>query len=891
MKLKEKAVREKKGTSEIKDDYNEWFQSLIEDSPVMICRYLHDSTLTYVNKTFCDFFNAKSRQLIGKKWIEFVPEEKKSRIVYALSNFNQSMAPKKFENVLQLVNGETKYAEWVNSPVFNKAGIFQNEYQAIGTDVTKHVKTQNKYVLTNSRLFTLIDSIHSGVLVEDEERKIVLVNKQFCQLFNIPSTPSKLVGTDCNKSAEASKEYFTDPILFIERIKQILAYKKPVVNEELHLVDGRIFERDYLPIVIDKDYNGHLWQYRDVTEIKRAEELLNQGEKSYRGLFNAVSDAIYIQDRNGNFIDVNEGAEKMYGYNRKDFVGRTPGFLSAPDKNDIQLVVESLNKTFETGKPTFFEFWGLKKNGEIFPKEVMLNKGTYFGQEVIIAIGRDTTDRYKIQEVLRESETNLRAIFENTIQMFLLVENNHRIKSFNPIALEFSRKVMKKEFKVNEPFENYLSDSDVNNVYKLIEESLKGHKINFVRKFTSATNENFYLDINLSPVHDKNGKVAEVLFTVQDITNRIAAEEALDEERQLFIGGPVITIKWIADETSQVEYISPNVSTTLGFSPKDFTSNKINFYSLVHPDDINRIREEVHTYKRSGITSYQQEYRLRDKYGVYHWYFDFTRIVRDSDGYITHYHGYLFDITARKEAEKALMQSEQQLRNLIATKDKFFSIVAHDLRSPFQGLLGMSNILVDEDEDLTTEERNQFLKKLDEGLKAQYRLLDDLLAWSRVQRGVIEYNPELNDLAADIQEVIIFFNNSLEKKKLKIEHPFNESLMINYDKNIIATVVRNLLSNAIKFSYEGNTIYISATNSSNEIVVSIKDTGFGISKENADKLFKIDSHFSMLGTMKEGGTGLGLILCKELIEKHGGKIWVESELDKGSIFYFSIPKN
>jgi PAS domain S-box-containing protein len=429
-----------------------------------------------------------------------------------------------------------------------------------------------------------------------------------------------------------------------------------------------------------------------------------------------------------------------------------------------------------------------------------------------------------------------------------------------------------------------------------IENEVKGYESSWLRKDNKA----IWVRENSKVIKDENGKPLYFEGTVEDITIQKNAEENLKNERLLFIGGPVIIIKWKINDSIQsqnnynqnlsVEYVSPNVTQVLGFTQKELTDNMIHFYSLIHPDDVERIPKETQGFVENGQAWYQQEYRLKNKDGKYKWYFDFTRIIRDNDGTLLNYHGYLFDISARKEAEEALLKSEKQLRDLNNMKDKFFSVIAHDLRSPFQGLLGMASILVDEEFELSNSERSDFTKKLYEGLKNQFTLLDNLLTWSRLQRGVIEFVPSLNDLSGDIDEACAVLSNSYEEKNIKIISELPKSMPAYYDKNMIATVIRNLLSNAIKFTQPMGTITINASERKDDYLIMIKDTGVGIEPENILKLFRIDSLYSMRGTNDEGGTGLGLILCKEFIEKHSGLIWVDSTFGEGSTFSFTISK-
>jgi signal transduction histidine kinase len=242
----------------------------------------------------------------------------------------------------------------------------------------------------------------------------------------------------------------------------------------------------------------------------------------------------------------------------------------------------------------------------------------------------------------------------------------------------------------------------------------------------------------------------------------------------------------------------------------------------------------------------------------------------------------LHNITERKKIEK-------ELRNLNTMKDKFFSILAHDLRSPFQGLLGLSGILCTEGEELSVEERQEFSRKLYEGLITQFNLLDDLLTWNRFQRGMIEFDPKINDISGDIRDACSVFEETIGKKGLNLVLSLPEKLNAVYDKNMISGVLRNLLSNAVKFTNPGGEIKIEVDSSENETKVSFSDTGVGIREENIGKLFRIDLNFTTPGTNEESGTGLGLILASDFITIHGGVISVKSRPGEGSCFSFTIP--
>ena len=249
------------------------------------------------------------------------------------------------------------------------------------------------------------------------------------------------------------------------------------------------------------------------------------------------------------------------------------------------------------------------------------------------------------------------------------------------------------------------------------------------------------------------------------------------------------------------------------------------------------------------------------------------------------------DITERMRNEEALKENEAHLRELVATKDKFFSIIAHDLKSPFNSILGLSNLLVEQIQEKNLEGIEEYARIIQKSSTTVFNLLMNLLEWARSQTGRMEFSREYIELGSLINEVIELSNESAHQKSIKIIKELPRNLLVFADKAMINTILRNLISNAIKFTYPGGLIIVSAEKELDELKISISDNGIGIKKEAIGKLFRIDENNIRMGTQNEIGTGLGLILCKEFIEKHRGKIWVESEIGKGSKFYFTIPKN
>jgi PAS domain S-box-containing protein len=262
---------------------------------------------------------------------------------------------------------------------------------------------------------------------------------------------------------------------------------------------------------------------------------------------------------------------------------------------------------------------------------------------------------------------------------------------------------------------------------------------------------------------------------------------------------------------------------------------------------------------------------------------------------VLHLQAIVRDISKRKRSEDQLLKYNTELQELNQTKDKFFSIISHDLKGPFNAILGFSDILATEWNDYTDEERQHFIRNIHSSAKNTFRLLENLLEWSMAQTGKLTFRPAPFDLSVVANDVVILMREQADVKQIKLFTAINFHTMVLADENMIKTILRNLVSNAIKYTQPGGQVKILtetiAKTSENRgmLQVCVHDSGIGINPEMLPKLFRIDEKVRSSGTAQEKGTGLGLILCKELVEKNGGIIFVKSEPEKGSRFCFTIP--
>jgi signal transduction histidine kinase len=245
------------------------------------------------------------------------------------------------------------------------------------------------------------------------------------------------------------------------------------------------------------------------------------------------------------------------------------------------------------------------------------------------------------------------------------------------------------------------------------------------------------------------------------------------------------------------------------------------------------------------------------------------------------------------ELEKAnlkLHKSEKHLKELNSTKDKFFSIIGHDLRNPLNALLGFSELISGNSRDYTSEEIQRYSKIINEAAKNIHLLIENLLEWSRSQSGNIDYHPEWTNLLPMVTEIFKVFDIHADKKGVNLVSEIPENVSVYADRNLLSTILRNLISNAVKFTPSGGQVRIFCEQNESEITISVEDTGIGMSEKQMENIFKLKRNVTMPGTSEEKGTGLGLILCKEFVDMHRGKIWASSKPKVGTTFNFTLPK-
>jgi len=331
-------------------------------------------------------------------------------------------------------------------------------------------------------------------------------------------------------------------------------------------------------------------------------------------------------------------------------------------------------------------------------------------------------------------------------------------------------------------------------------------------------------------------------------------------------------------------YRSKEWAEMLGYSKKEIDNKCEVWKDLIHPDDRNEVNQIALAHETSETDTFQVEHRLKTKKGHYKWILNWGKIIeKDAEGNPVRAVGTHLDIDKRKKTEKKLAE-------LNATKDRLFSIIGHDLKNPLSDILGFSSLITKNYSDYSPEKVRTFVEYIEQAATRMHDMLENLLRWSRLQREETSFKPEKINLTQLITKNIHQFQIKADSKEISLCCPEKNTVYAYADKNMIETVIRNLLSNALKYTDKGGEVTIQTAIKNNKITVSVQDTGIGIRVTDKTNLFQPEKQNSTNGTLGEKGTGLGLILCKEIIDIHNEDIWVESEPGKGSTFRFTLTK-
>lgn len=647
----------------------------------------------------------------------------------------------------------------------------------------------------------------------------------------------------------------------------------------------------HLTGVVSTNGEDCLVSLNDITKHKQAEDALRHSEQRWQFALEGAGDGVWDWNALTNEVFFSHRWKEMLGYN-DDEIGHTLDEWSKrlhPD--DSEKCYNDLNRHFEKETPYYQNEHRVQcKDGTY---KWILDRGKVIewnndGKPLrVIGTHKDISERKQVEKALNESETRFKTLFERHSAVMMLIEpESGLILDVNDAASNFYGYSKSDMCCMN------ISEINMLPAEMVAQERKKAvnQKLNyFIFPHRIASGEERLVEVYSSPIDYLDNKV---LFSVtHDITERKQSENNLKEvsaRLQLATRAGGVGI-WDYDVVNNVFVWDDQMFKLYGIDKNNFTGAYEAWLVGVHPEDKERGDSEIQM-AISGVKDFNTEFRVVWQDGTVHFIRALAIVQKDDAGKPVKMTGTNWDISAQKNAEQSLRENEKDLREMNAEKDKLFSIISHDLRGPFNVFLNYTRMLEEDLSTMTHEQIRKFVHLMGLSATNLFRLLENLLEWSMLQRGLTTAHTESFLLMPNVKSSLDSVRDAATKKGIEISTDIPADLVVFADERMLDGIIRNLSTNAVKFTPKCGKVIIAAKPIPDGWVeISVKDTGIGMNKEIRDNLFKIGVDSNRKGTDREPSTGLGLILCKEFVEKQGGRLWVESADGKGSTFYFTIP--
>jgi PAS domain S-box-containing protein len=664
---------------------------------------------------------------------------------------------------------------------------------------------------------------------------------------------------------------------------------------------------------------------KDTAELRQAEEKVRKSEEIFRNAYMASPDSINISRlSDGMYVSINEGFTRIMGYSAEEAVGKTSLELNIWINPDDR---KNLIKEFEAkGEVKNFEARFVAKNGTIKYGLMSASLIDLDGVPHILSVTRDITGRKEAEEALAQEQYLMHTLTDNLPDHIYFKDLESRFIRINKSLARFIG-LNDPDQAVGKKDSDFFTGEHAQQAYKDEQTIIRtGQLLNIEEKETHRDRPDTWVSTIKLPLRDKDGNITGTFGISRDITGRqrreleshvlyeitqgITTTDNLDELMKLIhhalgkvvyaencfvalhnqntglFSFPYFVDKF--DTTPEPTSMGKSCSAYVLRTRKPLLLTQKIFDQLLEQNEV----ELVGSNSPSWIgVPLQTPSSIIGVLVLQH--YEKENVYSENDvKFLVSIGSQIAISIERKKAEEEIKLKNELLQAINAEKDKFFSILAHDLRGPLSAFVAATQILTDEIQNMTLEEVKEITVSMKESATNIYGLLENLLEWSRLKRGGMDFVPENLNLKEKIEACIDVLSESARKKRIELTFYIPGEMEVFVDNHMFDAIIRNLVSNAIKFTSPGGEVNVTAGyNNEHSIEVKVSDNGIGMTPELKNKLFLISEKTRRQGTEGEMSTGLGLLLCKEFIEKHGGKIWVESEEGKGSVFSFTIPMN
>jgi len=663
--------------------------------------------------------------------------------------------------------------------------------------------------------------------------------------------------------------------VFSKAISQTYQSRALGINHEIRWFLSRLS-----PVIVGDEVKNAVLILSDITDRKKAEEALKESEENYRVIAQSTIDAIFIIDRFGKQLFFNNVVEKILGYKVEEVVGRS--FADFLPKENIPGYLFQLENVFSDGELCNFITQIHHKDGymvdvEINVKRIKL-KGEYVGQGTI----RDISEKKRAEEELKNTLNRNIALLGAIPDLMFVFDSNCKIVDFH--SESHDQLLVHPDLFLGKLVEEILPHEVVIITRQKVEAVLSSGESDYSTYELRIGDELKYFESRYVPCGNK-----EVLSIVRDISERKKVEESLNVaiESYMDIFNSVSEAIYVLDESGTFIDVNKGAEKMYLYVKDELIGQSLQSIGVPERNDMKEIQSILKKVYKTGTSASFDFWAVRKNEEI------FPKEVFVNKG---KYFGKDVliatgrDITEKSMAEERIRAKNEELQKINAEKDKFFSIIAHDLRSPFAAFLGLTQLMVQDLPSLKLDNIQEIALLMSESATNLHNLLENLLQWSRLHQGMVAFNPHHFLLVEKVNNSMHSVLEIAVNKGVEIVINIPVGMVVYADENMLESTIRNMATNAVKFTGKGGKILITAKSESNgDVKISIKDTGIGMNEQILEKLFRIDEVSCRQGTNGEPSTGLGLILCKDFINRHEGKIWAESTEFMGSTFHIILP--
>ena len=750
----------------------------------------------------------------------------------------------------------------------------------------KEQVNENASLASQQDFSSIIENLHEGIWQIDQNNKTVYVNPRMAEILGYQKDEM------LNKSLF---DFMSDQA--IQLAHQYVAKRQEGEKEQhefelLHKNGKRVHVFIGTNPVVDEEgnYAGAIAAISDISAFKETQQQLKEREELTRNIADSLPGLImtYVlfPDGKDQVIFISKGVEELYQVTAEEAMRDSTNIWSKIHPDDLELVQSSTVASAKNLEPWLCEFRAVMQDGSI---KWLCGRGTPHqmedGQVIWYTLTLDETARKEVERQLEESQERFQLVLKGS---------NDAYWDYNYMTGEVFYSERWWELFGYQPGEILINDTnwkelvhpdDRKSVELAIDQAIAEGRESYEVESRRRHKDGHYIPMLGRGVIVRNphGEVIRISGTLFDMSKIKKAEKLLRQSELKFrsmVEG-VNAIIYTFDENYNFDYISPSASGSTGYNTAEL-ANKSPF-ELVHPDDLEDFRKLVESAKTNKQKSDDFEYRIFTKDGSVSWRSGSVTPMLDENGEVSGFLGVAHNINELKE-------KEQKLAEAIAMKDKLFSIIGHDLKSPLNSILGLSDVMAENVRKGEIDEVRDLFDWIRKASQKSVDLLSNLLDWARSQTNELLYDPVRLELAPTVASTFDLVEEVAAEKNIQLVKRVSPEIEVWCDENMLKTILRNLLSNALKYTHEGGEVKVSARQKGKWVEFLVEDSGVGISEENLKKLFSPNQPLSTPGTKREKGTGLGLLLCKDFVEKQGGEIWAESEKEKGARFFFRLPQ-